>query len=516
MAVDTHHPLYDHYLSQWIKTRDVYAGSDQVKSKGTLYLPATSGMIQDGMSPWSSIGWNTDWHAQKVGEQAYHAYILRAVFHDFFSEAVRIAIGAMHCKPATIQLPPQLEPMRKNATANGEPLDLLLRRINEQQLVTGRCGLLLDLPTISSGPPVPYLALYNAEHILNWDDGRHDESNKPRLNLVILCESEFERDPEFSWKLVNKYRVLVLGDPEINEAPGQPAVAKVAIVRRDENSQEGSLTPDPGAYRVPKLIGQPLHEIPFVIINARDVVADPHFPPLLGLADLALATYRGEADYRQNLFQQGQDTLVTVGSGEDDHRVGAGASINLKHGGEAYYIGVSGDGLGEMRQALAGDKAEAAHRAGQLIDNRARPFESGEALKTRQAGNSATLTEIAVSGAYGLEQILKLQATWVGADPDKVKVTPNLDFTLAGMLTQELVEMMTARTMGAPLSERSVHTFMKERGMTRLEYEEELAEIAKDSFPVGTGTAVGGAPPPPNQAVPSTNGGKPGNNVTGQ
>jgi hypothetical protein len=456
-------------------------------------------MQQDGTLP------------QQRGWLAYQAYITRAVFHDFYSEAVRIAIGAMHCKPSKIELPAQLEPMRENATGSGESLDLLLRRINEQQLVVGRCGLLLDLPTTPSTAPQPYLSLYIAESIRNWDDGNRDQSNKPRLNLVVLSETEFERDPDFEWEEIEKYRVLVLGDPEMNEAPGQAAVAKVAIVRIDEKM---STSESDFQYRTPTYLGRPLDEIPFVIINARDVVADPHHPPLLGLADLALAAYRGEADYRQCLFQQAQDTLVTVGSGQDDHRLGAGASINLKHGGEAYFIGISGDGLGEMRQALAGDKAEAAHRAGQLIDNRARPFESGEALKTRQAGNSASLTEIVISGAFGLEQILKTQARWVGANPDEVKITPNKDFSLAGMLSQELVELMTARTMGAPLSLRSVHTFMKERGMTIMEYEEELTEMGKDMFPAGTGTDTGGDDDDSSDDNTST--GESGNDVTGR
>lgn len=490
-AVDAKHPLYAKFHSMWVKCRDTYEGVDAVKAKRTTYLPATSGMIEDGMNSTTDLGY-----------QMYQAYLTRAVFHEYMSDAIKIALGAMHCKPPTIELPPEMEFLRKNATAFNESLDLLLRRINEQQLITGRVGLLMDLPTVvDPANPQPYFAIYNAESLINWDAGDRDESNKPRLNLVVLCETGFEREADFNWIEVEKYRVLVLGDPMEDEAPGEPAVVAVGIFERGKGTEDKGELVLTGAWRIPTFRGNTMKEVPFTIINSRDVVSDPDFPPLMSLAELALASYRGEADYRQSLFMQAQDTLVTVGSSEDDHRTGAGASINLKLGGEAYYIGVSADGLGEMRQALAADKAEANYRAGQMIDSRSRPFESGEALKTRQVGQTATLNEIAVSGAYGLEQALKGMAVWMGADPELVKVTPNLDFSLVGMISQELVELMTARTMGAPISLKTIHTLMEERGLTRLDYETELQEMMNDEFPAGTATI----PPPStgNKAPPS-------------
>jgi len=489
MAVDSHHPQYDEFAPYWVKLRDTYAGSDKVKSRRLTYLPATSGMIQDGMQSTTDRGY-----------KAYQSYLLRAVFHDYVADAVKIAIGAMYCKPPTIELPEQMEPLRNAATANGETLDMLLRRINEQQLVTGRLVLLMDNPSVPDpSRPLPYFVIYNAETLINWDDGDRDASNMPRLNLAVFCETSLERQSDFSWQNVEKYRVLILGAPAENEAPGVPAVARMALVERGsvKDATEETVELKTLMYK-----GRTLTELPCRIINARDVVSDPDYPPLNGLADIALASYRGEADYRQNLFMQAQDTLVTVGSSEDDHRVGAGAAINLKHGGEAYYIGVSADGLSEMAKALSADKAEAAHRAGQLIDNRARPFESGEALKVRQSGQSATLTEIAIAGAFGLETMLKQMARWIGADETKVVVKPNLDFSLTGMISQELVELMSARAMGAPISLKTIHTLMEERGLTRLSLEDELKEMAKDP-PIQMGTDAGGdadAPKTPGQA----------------
>ena len=208
----------------------------------------------------------------------------------------------------------------------------------------------------------------------------------------------------------------------------------------------------------------------------------PDKPPLLGLANLALAIYRGEADYRQALFMEGQDTLVIIGDTTDENRrTGANASINLPIGGDAKYIGVNSMGLIEMRQSLENDRAAADQRGGALLDSDSREKESGDALKIRVAARTATLNQIALAGAFGLEQLLKIAAEWMGADPEQVSVTPNLDFAGDELASRSLLELATAKGMGAPISNRTIHDQMSEKDLTKLTFEEELAEIEKDA-----------------------------------
>jgi len=480
MAIDTKHPLYSEFIGDWQMMRDTYRGERRVKDNGRVYLPPTSGMLLDGMEP-AQPGWN-----------AYQAYLRRAVFHDFVADAVEGAIGLMHHKAPIIELPPQLEPLREVATVTGETLEQLLRRINEQQLVFGRCGLLLDLP-VEPDPanPLPYIAMYQAENIINWDDGARGIMTLPQLNLVVLNESEFERQMDFTWEFIEKYRLLILGDPQLNETVG---VYRSALVRQTgQSAATEAAALNALNWTEPSVRGRTLDEIPFVFVNSKDIVTSPDDPPLLGLARLALTIFRGEADYRQNLFMQGQDTLVVIGAQDTDFRVGAGASIVLPQGGDAKYVGVTSSGLPEQRQALENDKMMAANRAGQLIDTRTSQRESGEALKTRVAAQTATLNQLAITGAAGLEQILRIAATWVGANPDAVSVTPNLEFADDKIDGQTLVQYMTARTMGAPLSLRSIHGLMKEQKLTDMTFEEEVAEIESEA-PRGEGTMEGGNP----------------------
>ena len=236
-------------------------------------------------------------------------------------------------------------------------------------------------------------------------------------------------------------------------------------------------------YTRPHIAGKVNRAIPFVFVNAGDLSLTPDEPPLDGLARLCLAIYRGEADYRQNLFMQGQDTLVRIGIIGDEKpvRTGAGACIDVPINGDAKYIGVSSNGLPEQRQALEADYARAYQKSGQLMDATSRAKESGDALRIRVAAQTATLPQIAKTGAAGLERVLKKLAVWYGANPDEVKVTPNLRFSDAEINGQTLVSIIQAKALGAPISEQSVHEFLRSQGATKMSYEDELAIIETEN-----------------------------------
>lgn len=476
MAIDVKHPDYIAFSSGWIQLRDCYAGQETIKDNRQTYLPATSGMVADGMNE------------GQQGRDAYNAYLLRAFFPDFVSEAVKALVGLMHQKPPRIELPESMKPILENATVRGESLHALLRKINEAQLLYGRYGLLVEVPNGTGVDSLPYIAPYNTFRIINWDDGQR-EQGKQELELVVLDESQDERQDNFEWKAVEKYRVLTREnqvETATEEDQDEPASGnyQVAVATAEGENKTGL---DVGSleYITPMYSGQPLEEIPFTFINSNDIDTSPDKPPLLGLSDLALVVYRGEADLRQALFQQGQETLVVIGrDGEEDEttetRVGAGAVLDLPQGGEAYYVGVGADGLEQMIVVLQQDKESAQQKGSQLLNNAASGKESGNALEIRVAASTTTLSSIARTGALGLEKSLKQIAKWIGANQDEVKVEPNLDFTKNTLSGREVLEFTQAKAMGAPISNQTLHAILKEREITSLEYEEELDLIDEE------------------------------------
>ena len=473
MTVSNKHPLYSEYFPDWDKMRDCSKGERVIKQAGTKYLPATSGMIADGMHTTTQPGY-----------QAYAAYRTRAHFAEIVADAVRVMLGAMHHKEPDIELPAVMEPLRNGATLDNESLSMLLQRINKEQLITGRCGLFADLPPAANINELPYISIYEAEKIINWDDGPNDGSMIRNLNFVVLDESGFVRKDLTNWSKEDKYRLLVLGDPLLNETVGNGTYS-VGLYDGEQANFDRS------AHIIPTHRGTTLDFIPFTFVNSTDIVVDPIEPPMNGLGDLNLAIYRADADYRQNLFMQGQDTLVVVGGNpEMSYRIGAQGGIVLPEGASAQYIGVSGTGLPEMRLALENDKSNAAQKGGQLMDSVSRERESGQALRVRVSARTASLNQIAIAGAYGLENSLRQIAKWIGADPAQVIVSPNLDFIDDTMDGRTAVEVMTAKNMGLPISNESIHQMMVEHGWTQKTFEEEKA-IIDDEEPLVMPTTLG-------------------------
>lgn len=459
MSLKTTHPQYAEKVEAWTAMRDFYKGEGKVKDAGVTYLPPTAGMVLDGMEP------------NNIGYKLYQAYKDRAVFPDYVKEGVEALIGLIHQHDAKIELPERMQYLLESATVDGESLMMLLRKINEEQLISGRIGLLVDLPKDPDpSNPQPFISMYVAESVTNWDDGASIEGIN-NLNMVVLNESGMVRDG-FTWKFTEKYRVLELRE----------GLYEQGAFEGDNYVQE--------AMQIPMLRGKVLNKIPFVFINSKDLISTPDNPPLMGLGQLCLSIYRGEADYRQNLHMQGQDTLVTVGGirnpnsvpGQDDDavRVGAGSRIDVEMGGDAKFIGVSSTGLSEQRNSLENDRKRAEFKAGQLIGNQSLKNESGNAMLARLAAQTANLNQISMSSGEGLQTALRHIAEWMGEDPKKVKVTPNTEFTNAASNAQELVYLMTARSLGAPLSMRSIHTSLKERGYTQMDYDEEMKLVKQE------------------------------------
>jgi hypothetical protein len=461
MTLASTHPLYEELKPDWDMLRDCYAGESVVKAAGHKYLPVTPGQVLDGYN----LG-------APAAVAAYTGYKARAVFPDFFEVGVRTLIGILNAKDPMIHLPAEMEFMRSRASLTGDTLAGVLRKIHAEQLIVGRAGIIADMQANASlGNDNHYLQVYPGERVLNWDDGSFNDGYG-KLNMVVLDESGYERDNDFSWNQVKKYRVLTLGEIGENTPIGAYR-SGVSLGDREVS------------YLTPMYRGQVLDRIPFVFANATDISPEPARPPLLGLANLCMVIYRGEADYRNTLFLQGQDTLVVVGglrqhNQDDPLRIGAGARIDVEMGGDVKYAGIGPGGLPEQRLALESDRQLAAVRTGQLLAPGKMSMESGEALKTRVAAQTATLTSVAVSSAAALEEILRIVAIWKGLDPAEVTVVPNLDFTNIAMNGQDLVQMMTAKNLGAPLSYRTIHAMIRERGVTRASFEEELELLKQD------------------------------------
>jgi len=451
--LDSTHPLYSTKLVEWGKMRDTVAGSDAVKAKRDEYLAPTTSMIYDGAL-----------RNSEPGLAAYDSYLDRAVFPDLTGTAVRTFVGLLNKDETAIELPAKLEPMREMATADGDTLSQLLRKIHEAQLTTGRIGLLAD---VAAGSVVPHFATYQAENILNWDVQQGEQFGLDYLQFAIVTDTGYKRaEASYDWTNYTQYRLI-----SVDES------GRYFTYTEDDEGNVSNVV-------YPSILGRTADIVPFTFINARDLAADPGDVPLLGVADSSLAIYRGEADFRMTLHMLGQATLVVTGiqpgsdlDNEEPLRIGAGARIDLPEGGTAQFIGVADVGLTEQRLALLEDYKRAAAEGARLLENSTSQAESAEALRARVGAKTTTLHDVAKTSAAGLERALRQCAVWVGADPAQVHVYPNTDFVEDTVRGQDVMQLITARQSGAPLSLETIHAYLAKAEYTDLTWDEERAKI---------------------------------------
>ena len=143
--------------------------------------------------------------------------------------------------------------------------------------------------------------------------------------------------------------------------------------------------------------------------------------------------------------------------------------------------------------SLENDYNRARSKAGQLLDTVSRERESGEALTIRVAARTASLKQIALAGAFGLQQALRHCAMWVGADPEEVTVAPNLDFVDDNFDPADLVQLINAKNLGAPISVETIHEWLRERDVTSFDLEEELDKIVEEEA-MGLGSSSDALP----------------------
>lgn len=417
--VKTPHPDLAAMTSDYAELRDVRDGSTTVKAAGEKYLPMPSGF------------------RAQADNSLYNAYITRAQFPDIFSPAIQGMVGIIHNRDFQIEgLDGAMEGLVESASPDGMPLEILSRRITEEVMTVGRVALLVDANE-DGDSELPYIALYRAEDLINWSEER---------DFFVLRESFRERDG-FYWTDKTRYRVLTINEDEAYQQQlFFEGVAPKEGVKTDTKGEAAETSTEQTEEPVVPTArgGGAMEEIPLVVVGSRDLSLEPDEIPLIGVARSALAIYRLDADYRHQLFMSGQETLFITGLTPDDapSYVGAGVVVCLPAEAFAEYVGPAGTGIAAHKTAIDDERNVAAAAGAQLLDSTQKSAESGDALRIRARASTATLISVALTSAAGLEAALRHAAKFVGADADKIVVTPNLDFVDSKLTPEEIKAQM--------------------------------------------------------------------------
>ena len=282
---------YGFYSSIWAKNNAFVTGSKAVKDGGELYLPNPNKNIND---PYRA--------------QEYAYYKESAPFLALASYSHKALSGAINRKPIdTTDLNPQLEYLIDNADGDGLGLNQLVAQCVDEVVKNARVGLLTELP-VTNGAELsladnangarPYIKIYNASSIINWDD---DTGGQKMINLQELVKE----NPEalFGSDMELQYRVL------LNDGGSY-----VQRLYNDANSNE-TYEEIPVTFN-----GQSFKYIPFNFIGSKNNDSDCDDSILAPIVELNQTHYINSA-LDQNITNQCSFIGTFISSSMDDDEV---------------------------------------------------------------------------------------------------------------------------------------------------------------------------------------------------
>lgn len=408
------HPDYIKELPRWTRIRDAIDGSDAIKDKTHIYLPKPEAMSAD----------------------RYQVYLNRAQWYDVSDRTQQGLRGAMFTREPTVEVPPVMEPQIDRMSMRGLKFLGLARRIAGEILALGRFGVLLDRGESEDSINVlPKVATYVAETITDWSSEKRD--GEWTLTRVVLREPEDGDDRSGK----HQFRELVL-DPDGRYV--------VRIWKKNETSGKFEVGPDV----FPTIGAQRMDFIPFVFFGAVDLDPAAKKPPLLPLVDANIGHYQLSADLRQALFLTGQPTPWAAGAREGEVPMALGSGELWLFEDSDAKVGLleyEGQGVGAIRQEMQDTEHRMVLLGARFFEASKQGVEAADAVRLKHAGDSATLTSIALTVGEGLTRVLQwaAQMARISAPEDAISVQMSMDFLAVPMTPQEIEAALKAWQQGA-------------------------------------------------------------------
>ena len=426
------HKEYDDLKPVWDRCSDVCDGQRAMHKAGERYLP-------------------------KLTDETNDAYKARVARSDFFNASWRTIaglVGMAFRKEPVVKVPTGIEPFLDDIDMKGTPLTALAQDLVEDVLEYGRIGLLVDHPPLPEGVEMisaaaseamgqrPKMVTYDAEQIINWKTGR--VGNRTVLTMVVLKECAEIAVSEFETKEEDRYRVLDL----VQNAQGWIyRQREFRINDKDEDEQVGE-------DMFPLMNGRTMDRIPFWIIGAKGLEWGCDEPPLIDLIDKNVAHYQVNSDYRHGLHFTGLPTPIVAGYQQDasspqSFYIGStSAWVFPDPNAKASFLEFTGQGLGALRDALAGLEQQMALLGARMISDETKQAETLGATQIKRAGENSVLSAIVNAVSRCVRQALALMAEWAGS-PGEAEFQISRDFLPVAMTAQEMTALVSAWQSGA-------------------------------------------------------------------
>lgn len=421
MPVNSERKDYDAMKPKWTRLRDCSEGRDALLRAGNKYVPDLDG---------ASVAANT-------------AYRARGNFYNAVSRTVAGLAGAIFQKAPEVNFPEGLKNYLDDITLTGVSFEMFAGDAGREVMLTGRFGVLIDMPAEESPENRPYCVGFAAEDIINWRTERL--AGDEELTMLVLhetAESTDEKDP-FVITLVNQYRVIEMKN----------SICTVTIWQeKGSGSKEFIQVGDPVTLT---RRGTALDFIPFVFLGAIHSTPEIERPPLLDLADVNLGHWRNSVDFEYGLHLVALPTpWIAGGKGpkEGAMRIGPAVVWELEASGSAGMLEFSGAGLGAISTAMEAKVKSMATLGARLFEEPVRG-DTATAVLIRHAGEHASLRTVAGSMEEGFSSVLQIVGWWSGTEAQPGDVDANVELNKEYLdikaTAQEVQVALTALQAGA-------------------------------------------------------------------
>nr|DAF60008.1 MAG TPA: portal [Siphoviridae sp. ctUM413] len=420
MAVNEKHPEYLKNLTKWQLMRDALAG-EVAKEK---YVPKLS-----------------DQEAEE-----YSAYVGRAEFYNATARTQVALTGLLFAKPPKVELPEALKTIGENISLDDDTLEALAKNIADECLSVGRCGVLVDLPSVEKADYSKleaerlnlraYATLYKAENIINWKTTKINGSNV--TSLVVLAETYAEpTQDEFVDKIKTRYRVLDLHEGYYRQ-------------RVFSETKAGNFEVVSEIY--PSANGQKLEYLPFTFFNVNDLKTSVEKPPLLDLAKVNISHFRSEVDLEHGTHFTALPTPYVTGyQGESSEKLKIGSTavwVINDPSAKVGFLEFSGAGLSTLENRIAVKEKRMSILGARLLLDEKKTAEATETLQMRKSGENAVLTSVASTISEGIVSFLKDVAFFENIAGENLIYEINTDYNLTMIEPQLLAQIIAGIQSG--------------------------------------------------------------------
>ena len=420
MAVNAKHPEYSKNLTKWQLMRDALAG-EVAKEK---YVPKLS-----------------DQEAEE-----YSAYVGRAEFYNATARTQVALTGLLFAKPPKVELPEALKSIGENISLDDDTLEALAKNIADECLSIGRCGVLVDLPSVEKADYSKleaerlnlraYATLYKAENIINWKTTKINGSNV--TSLVVLAETYAEpTQDEFVDNIKTRYRVLDLHEGYYRQ-------------RVFSETKAGNFEVVSEIY--PSANGQKLGYLPFTFFNVNDLKTSVEKPPLLDLAKINISHFRSEVDLEHGTHFTALPTPYVTGyQGESSEKLKIGSTavwVINDPSAKVGFLEFSGAGLSTLENRIAVKEKRMSILGARLLLDEKKTAEATETLQMRKSGENAVLTNVASTISEGIVSFLKDIAFFENIAGENLIYEINTDYNLTMIEPQLLAQIIAGIQSG--------------------------------------------------------------------